>query len=127
MVISPKRFPVHFHRPFPCSSKFLVKTRLREPHRVGATSLRRNLVDLCFKRLNRRDNCLDAWRRNSNPVGVALSSAVRTISRAPPRSNAIRGVPQACASAITMPKSSQPAKMNAFALAIVSRKAARGR
>ena len=63
-------------------------------------------------------------RSKSSPVAVSPSFEDRTISRAPPRLKAITGVPQAWASANTMPKSSQPAKTKAFAFAIA---AARGR
>ena len=59
------------------------------------------------------------WSKKQ-PVGRSAPSP-RTVSRAPPRPNAITGVPQACASSGAIPKSSFAAKTKARALRISSR------
>jgi hypothetical protein len=50
----------------------------------------------------------------SRPVGAGASRPL-TVSQAPPRPNAMTGVPHACASTGAMPKSSSAAKTNARA------------
>src|SRR6266567_2153328 len=77
-----------------------------------ASALMRSLEASNAATAVRSDAALCALK--NTPVGASLSSP-RIVSDAPPRPNAITGVPQACASSGAMPKSSSAAKMNAEA------------